>query len=1092
MNPMLATLALSLFLPVVEEEEEKPKWSVDDAPGPKRDVTIDVDEGTWMSVDLSPDGKTVVFDLLGDLYTVPIEGGEATAVTSGVAWDMHPRFSPDGARIAFTSDRGGGDNLWVVNVDGSEPKAVTKETFRLVCQPAWSPDGRYLVGRKHFTTRRSLGSGELWLYAVDGEAGSGLRMTERPTPQKDVGEPVFSPDGRHVWFSLDATGGETFEYSKDSTDGIYQIRRLDRETGEIETIVSGPGGACRPTPSPDGERLAFVRRTRFHTALFVMDLASGAARMVTDDLERDMQETWAIHGVYPSMAWTPDGEEIVLYAKGRLRRVDVASGASRVIPFRVKGTRSIQEPVRFPVAVAPETFEVKVCRWPEVAPDGSRVVYQALGHLYVKALPDGAPRRLTTQDDHFEFHPSWSRDGEWIVYTTWNDEDLGSVRAVRADGSGLRVLTPAPGQFVEPCFSPDGTAVVYRKVAGGYVTSPLWGRESGIYRVAFADAPDERDPVRIAKRGVNPQFGASGERVFLEVAHGGAERDDRRLVSVPLAGPLEFDEREHLASQWATEYAVSPDGRWVAFVERFHAYVTPLVDAGRTVDVGPGGGSVPQAKITHDAGESLHWSGDATTVHWSLGPTLYSRKLTDCFAFLDGAPEELPAPPTDGVAIGFSHPHAAPEGAVALVGARLVTMRGDEVIDDGTVVVRGNRIVAVGPRAEVPVPADAEAVDARGKTIVPGFVDVHAHGAQASEGITPQRNWIDHANLAFGVTTIHDPSNDTNEIHAASELAKAGLVLSPRTFSTGTILYGAAGSFKAEIESLEDALFHLRRMKAIGAISVKSYNQPRRDQRQQVIEAARQVGIMVVPEGGSTFMHNLTMVVDGHTGVEHSLPVERIYADVTQLWGPTPVGYTPTLVVGYGGIWGENYWYDRTDVWKDERLMTFVPRFVVDPRARRRTKAPDEDYNHLRSAGICKAIVDAGGRTQIGAHGQLAGLAAHWELWMLGQGGLTNHEALRAATLDGAFYVGLDGDIGSLEEGKLADLLVLDANPLDDLRSSTSIRFTMLNGVLYDARTMREAGSDEGPIEFFWTGMQDGLPAQEAGAHAHCHGCEGG
>src|SRR4029077_18198409 len=157
-----------------------------------------------------------------------------------------------------------------------------------------------------------------------------------------------------------------------------------------------------------------------------------------------------------------------------------------------------------------------------------------------------------------------------------------------------------------------------------------------------------------------------------------------------------------------------------------------------------------------------------------------------------------------------------------------------------------------------------------------------------------------------------------------AEIQRAGEILGPHIFSTGTILYGAKAPFKADIANLDDALFHLRRMKAIGAISVKSYNQPRRDQRQQVIAAARELGMLVVPEGGSLFEHNMTMVVDGHTGVEHSIPVARAYKDVRQLWSGTRVGYTPTLIVGYGGIWGENYWYAKTPVWADSRLLSFV------------------------------------------------------------------------------------------------------------------------------------------------------------------------
>jgi dipeptidyl aminopeptidase/acylaminoacyl peptidase len=317
---------------------------------------------------------------------------------------MQPRFSPDGKRIAFTSDQGGGENLWTMARDGSDDKQVSKESFRLVSSPCWSPDGQFLAGRKHFTSRRSLGAGEMWLYHVSG--ADGLQMTVKPTEQKDVGEPAFSPDGRYLYYSYDSTPGPNFQYSKDSNGQIYAIDRLDRTTGEIVQLVTGPGGACRPTPSPDGKSLAFVRRVRFRSTLFVMDLASGAMRPLPCDLERDMQETWAIHGTYPTMAWTPESKSIVLWAKGKLWRVDAANGAAREIPFHVKAARTLTQALHSERAAAPDRFHVKALRWVRVSPAGDLVAYQALGHIWIRPLPDGAPRRLTGQDERFEFMPS--------------------------------------------------------------------------------------------------------------------------------------------------------------------------------------------------------------------------------------------------------------------------------------------------------------------------------------------------------------------------------------------------------------------------------------------------------------------------------------------------------------------------------------------------------------------------------------------------------------------------------------------------------------------------------------------------------------
>ncbi|MEO8197757.1 MAG: amidohydrolase family protein [Thermoanaerobaculia bacterium] len=1059
-----------------DKKDDKPKWDVNNPPGPHHDVAIDTDEGTWMTVDISPDGKEIVFDLLGDIYTLPAAGGDAKAISSGVAWDMQPRFSPDGQWIAFTSDRAGGDNIWIMKRDGSEPKQVSKESFRLVNSPAWSPDGEWIAGHKHFTAERSLGSGEIWLWHRSG--GDGLQMTEKPNDQKDVGEPAFSPDGRYIYFSQDTTSGKTFAYNKDSNDQIYVIRRLDRETGKILDFVDGPGGAIRPTPSPDGKRLAYVRRVRFQSVLFVQDLASGIERPVYEHLDRDMQETWAIHGVYPAMGWTKDSNALYFWAGGKIHRLGVpatlepgrqtpdlvAATPDQIVPFHVRDKRQVTEALRFPVDVAPEMFPLKMIRFAQASPDGKQVAFQAIGEIWVKDLPDGRPRRLTPEHDQFEYFPSWSRDGRSIAYTTFDDAHYGSVRIAPAAGGEGRVITREPGHYFEPVFTPDGNSVVYRKGTGNYLRGQAWSRDAGIYIVPSAGGT----PTLITDDGALPQFGAAGDRVYL-MRYG--DEDKRSLVSLTLAGA---DLRTHATSEAATEFRLSPDGKWLAFTERWNVFITPFVATGKAIEVGPKASAIPLTRVSKDAGEALHWSGDSRRLHWSLGPELFTRELKEAFAFLAGAPAKLPEPPTAGVRLGFDVAYAKPSGRLALVGARIVTMRHDsidEVIDDGVVIVDGNRIVAVGPRTGAGAPvvaAGTRVVDVAGKTIIPGLVDVHWHGAQGSDKLIPEQSWVNYASLAYGLTTLHDPSNDTDEIFAAAELQRAGVIVAPRIFSTGTILYGAKGDFKAEIDSEDDALSHLRRLKAAGAFSVKSYNQPRRDQRQQVIAAGRALGMMVVPEGGSLLAQNLTQVVDGHTGVEHSLPVGAIYQDVTQLWAGTKVGYTPTLGVAYGGLMGEEYWYAKTDVWAEQPLASLVPRQILDPRSRRRAIAPDNEWNHLLAAKNAADLRAAGVSVQLGAHGQREGLAAHWELWMMVQGGMTPHQAIEAGTLAGAAYLGLDKDVGSIEAGKLADLVVLDANPLDDIRQSTKLRYVLANGRLYESATMNEIAPEAKKRAPFW------------------------
>jgi Tol biopolymer transport system component len=416
---------------------EKRKWDVNAPEGAVvRQIPIRVNEGSWMDLDVSPDGQTIAFTLLGDIYTLPIGGGTPTRIAEGLAWEVQPRFSPDGLRIAFTSDRGGGDNIWVMNRDGSDKRQVTREDFRLLNQPSWSPDGRYIVAKKHFTTGRSLGTGEVWLYHVSG--GAGVVLVKRPseTHQKELGEPIYARDGKSIFYTRNVTPGPIFEYAQDSNTDLFDIERYDLQTGETSDAVTGAGGAVRPTPSPDGRLIAFVRREATRSKLYLKDLVSGEERKIYDDLDQDVQETWAVTGVYPNMAWTPDGKSLLFWAKGKIRRIDADGANVREIPFRIDDTRGVIDAPHPQIAVAPERFETTMPRFASVSPDGRQVVFESLGKLWLKPMGQGSPRRLTSGDEGFELFPSWSRDGRTIVFVGWSDAGLGHIRTVRRAAAG--------------------------------------------------------------------------------------------------------------------------------------------------------------------------------------------------------------------------------------------------------------------------------------------------------------------------------------------------------------------------------------------------------------------------------------------------------------------------------------------------------------------------------------------------------------------------------------------------------------------------------------------------------------------------------
>lgn len=1070
MNPKLRSCLLLLCgsplflagLPAAASTDQA-SWDVNRPAFSAKPVSaqFQVSEGTWMSLDVAPDGRHLMFDLLGDIYELPIAGGEARSLTSGHAWDMQPRYSPDGRHIAFTSDRTGGDNIWTLERSSGDLKQITFETFRLLNNPSWSPDGQYLAARKHFTTSRSLGTGEIWLYhAAGGENNSGQRVVPRPSPtfQKEQGEPAFSPDGKSLYFSLNTTPGDTFIYHQDSNTELFQIRRVDLASGDVSTVAGGPGGAVRATPSPDGKQLAYVKRVRATSRLFVMDLESGAERMLFDALDLDMQETWAVHGLYPNMAWTPDSRSIVFWAQGRIWRLAVASGEVTEIPFSVQDQRNIYPAVRFPVEVAPEQFRTRMVRFAQPSPDGSAVVFESLGQLFIKR-GDSAPQRLTSDNDAgFDYAPVWAPDGRDILFLRWSDQNLTRVHSVGARGGKPRALDHPTGQYTELAIAADGNTLALRKLAGSSLLNPEWAVQPGLYLL------DRKGGAMsfVSARGRHPHFGPDGLIYAQERADSargrGSSTASTALISMNRSG---YDVREVASAELATAIRLAPDGRHIVFEDGQQIYLTTATPTGKPLVLDAAKPAFPTVRLSKIGGAYLIWNADGSAVSWSTGPELKTVAV-------DTAMAQGFEPGSAGTDLSMSVDAAKPDTRLALTNARIVTMNQDrEVIEGGTLLLENNRIRALGG-GDLVIPEGFRRVDMAGKTLLPGFVDIHAHGPYGGSDIIPQQNWNLLAHLALGVTTVHNPSSSANLVFAAAEYARAGRILGPRIFSTAEIIYGAKSTGWSPVDSLEDALAHVRRLKAQGAVTVKNYNQPRRDQRQMIIEAARQEGLMPIAEGGALYHMDMNLIGDGITGIEHNVPVLTLYDDVIQYWRQSQAGYTPTLVVTFGGLTSQGYYYQDTEVWKHPLLANFVPPTVLQPRSVRRPMAPEADYRDDDAAAAAKVLLDAGILVNTGGHGEREGLATHWEMWSFVRGGFSPMQALAAATINPATYLGMEKDLGSLEPGKLADLVVLDSNPLEDIRHSDHISHVLLNGRMYEAESLTEVHTGDSALQPFW------------------------
>ncbi|MFT6006388.1 MAG: imidazolonepropionase-like amidohydrolase/Tol biopolymer transport system component [Pseudoalteromonas tetraodonis] len=1051
-----------------DKKDKEPKWDVAAPPLEIRQIPIKVNSGTWMSLDLSPDGKTIAFDLLGDIYTMSASGGKATSISNGLPWEIQPRFSPDGSKIAFISDREGGDNIWVMDADGQGRKSISKEKFRLMNNPTWSPDGHYIAARKHFTTSRSAGTGEIWLYHVKG--GDGIQIIERSSEgfQKELGEPIFSADGRYIYYSKNVTPGERFIYAQDSNTDLFNILRYDMQTADVATAVAGEGGAVRPAPSPDGKSIAFVRRERTKSMLYVKDLTSGKESRIYAELDQDMQETWGVTGMYPNMDWTPDSSSLVFWAGGKIHRVDVKSKQLTSIPFEIDDTRDVIDPPRPQIEVAPDTFKTKMPRFASYSADGSKAVFESLGRLWLKGAKGGSAKRLTKdKSERRELFPAWSYDGKSIVFVSWTDKGLGSIHTVSASGSAEKKISKQSGHYRRPRFSPDGQTIVFEAGSNSDLLSHEWSEAVGVYRISTRGGK----ATKISADGAWPHFGNDPQRIFFT-----RNGDAVELVSLNLDG---LDERVHATSELVAEYQVSPSGYHLAFHENYDVHVMPLLIGPLSLAAGRSATALPQVEVSGNGSTYMHWSDGGKQINWSLGKTLFSARLENLHpepsADTQGDDDEDKEvirfeAPKEGLDLSILVTADKPNSTLLLSGARIITMQGEDggVIENGSILIKENRIVAIGDNVDAP--AGAVVIDLSGKTITPGFIDAHAHGPQGSDDIIPQQNWSTIAHLALGVTTIHDPSSQASHIFTASEYQRAGNQLSPRIYSTGEVVYGAkAPGFYASIESYDDAQEHVFRLAEQGAHSIKNYNQPRRDQRQQVVAAALEANIAVVAEGGSNYHMDMAMVADGNTSIEHNLPPAMIYEDVLSMFSQTKVAYTPTLVVTYGGLAADPYWRQATNVWEHPILSKHVPPKVLQATSVRRTKAPEADFVDQVSAKTAHMLKERGVLVSIGAHGQQEGLAAHWEMWSFVRGGFSPLEALETATTAPAKHLGFDNDLGSLEVGKLADLVIMNANPLDDIGNTDDISMVMLNGRLYEAGSMNEVHSgNKKRAPYFW------------------------
>ncbi|MGA2097755.1 MAG: amidohydrolase family protein [Candidatus Acidiferrum sp.] len=1081
-----------------EKKEDKKDEKKDEKKGlplkPTRKIEFTTDEGTWLSLDVSPDGKTIAFEMLGDIYTLPIEGGTAKLISGGMAFDSQPRFSPDGNWITFLSDREGTENVWIMHPDGSGVKQISKDPNNDFTSPNWAPDGKYIyVSKATF----GIGSSEIWMYHVDG--GTGVQITKsKPTPTTRRGERpnamgvVASPDGKYLYY---ATKLGSLNYNAQFP--MWHIARRDRKTGDEDEIIAQPESAFRPAVSPDGKLIVYVTRYETESGLRVRNLETGEDRWVKYPVTRDDQESLFTRDVFPGYAFLPNGKEIVYNQDGKIRRLNIDTGAESLIPFTAQVSQDIGPKLDFPQKVEQGPVKARLIQSPVESPDGKKMVFSALTHLYTMDIPNGKPQRLTSGNAR-EYEPAWSPDGKSIVYVTWANGG-GQLWKIAAAGGTPRQLTKSAALYSDPVWSPDGTRIVaLRGNAYDHETSTFDFGQQPTTDLIWVPAEGGDANLILPARGAGaPHFTHDKERVYLDTQQG--------LVSVRYDGT---DRRTHIQVKGQGLYAAeepvsadalvaSPDGQWVLahVMNQLYLLAMPQV-GGEAPTVNVMTPSVPVKRLTDIGADYFNWADDGKTITWAVGASLFREPVSaisfeppkeeekkdadkkdsgtaTADAVKDEKKDEKKEPKkmkeedknVQEIAVDVEVPRKTPKGTIVLRGATVVTMKGDEVLKNADIVIEDNRIKSVGPKGSVP--GGAKVFDVAGKTIVPGFIDTHAHWLEIRRGVLDTQNWAFMANLAYGVTSGLDVQTSTNDMFAYQDLVDTGDIVGLRAFSTGPGVF-SDNNFQS-MEEVKGVLTKYR--KYYGTHNIKSYIVGNRKQRQFMVMASKELEMMPTTEGGLDLKLNLTHVIDGFHGNEHTLPITPLFKDVLQIFAQSGIAETPTLIVNYGGPFGENYWYENTEVHDDLKLNHFMPHFEIDEKSKRRPEwFRKDEYAFPKLAAQMTKLLRAGGLVGVGSHGQLQGMGYHWELWMIASGGMTPMEALRCATVNGSKIIGRPDELGSIEPGKLADLVIMDKNPLEDIHNTNTIHWVMKNGELFEGDTLDQVWPQQKKLEplYFW------------------------
>lgn len=959
---------------------------------PERTISFSTKEASYIDVDISPDGKTLVCSFLGEIFTIPAAGGKARQLTRGLAINMSPAWSPDGKYIAYLSDATGMGRLHVMDTVGNFHKVLGEDrNQQLILRSIWLPDSMRVINNSSI------------IYDITG-VHPAAKNNRRPSMSDMVG-----------------VSGD-FGYCVSNDNGVFKLIKFDRNTGdkiilfEFRSMLNVLEKRSMRI-SPNGRWVSYLKyNSGSLDSLLVIDLTNNEQNLIVPLNIQFAPE------VDHNFCFSKDSNFIYIGYEGKIHRIAIETGENIIIPF-VADVKIDMGRLNYNTSrISLDPFQVKYIRSVNRSPNGKHIIFSALNRIYIKELPNGLPRVLVNQNVG-QFHPAYSPDGNWIAYITWNETEGGHLWKVRSVGGTPEQITDVAGLYQHPSWSQDGKNILLKK---GIDNLEVGGNEAQIQVISLEDKS-----VRLITESVSKEI---HKEVLLS-----AYVDKKLLPSISLIVP-------------------SPDGKNIAFLYNENLYLVPLINARN-----------PEATLSDTLSKSLIrfargvcdpvWEEGGKIISW-VSANKYCR--IDPNKIINAAKGETPNKsykglpesniidvdlPVDIVNINLKAPCLYGQGIIALTNARIITMHNKDVFENGIAIVKDGRFVYVGESGKIKIPREAKVLDLKGKSIIPGFIDMHSHMKESSPtfDITPQQPWQRRINLLYGITTARNPSAGF-EFLGHSELIEAGESIGPRFFS-------AQGRVDYTPFSLHEANIIVSNRVKMGASVIKQYGLSTKLERQLLLQASRNAGINMTNEGDRMPMYWLGMVKDGSTGIEHNPTWGDVHNDFFTLIQKSGTYITPTLQTGepncneyFHKLYGQTY-IDQNAQFLPENLKSYLQKKINEIKL---------DTSWIAKSRINTAINKAGGKIMMGSHGEYQGIGAHYEIWALQMGGLSNYEALKTATITAAEGLGMQKDLGSIEPGKIADLIILDKNPLEDIRNTNTIQYVMKAGVLYESKTLKQ------------------------------------